>query len=138
MTDWEFVSFLDNAAHWVFNKSAMSEAHEGAGQYLSLSLSGAHRYIDMPKEDLRALFLAELGKAIPAVREARLTRFLVVRERFATFAPAPGSAACRLHVRTPVRNLFLAGEWTDNDWPSTMEGAVRSGHLAAREVAKTL
>ncbi len=138
VADWEFVSFLDNAAHWVFNKSAMSDAQESNGQYLSLSLSGAHKYIDMPKEELRALFLAELGKAIPRVREARVTRFIAVRERYATFTPSPGSAAYRLPVRTPVRNLYLAGEWTDNDWPSTMEGAVRSGQFAARAAAKDL
>ena len=30
-----------------------------------------------------------------------------------------------------VANLFLAGEWTDTGWPSTMEGAARSGFAAA-------
>jgi squalene-associated FAD-dependent desaturase len=138
VADWEFASFLDNAAHWVFNKSAMSDSGSGPGQYLSVSLSGAHAYIDMPKEELRARFLAELGKAIPAITQAQVTRFIVVRERFATFSPSPGSAANRLPCRTPVPNLFLAGEWTDNDWPSTMEGAVRSGAIAADEVAKAV
>jgi len=138
VADWEFVSFLDNAAHWVFNKSAMSGDGTGPGQYLSVSLSGAHAYIDMPKDELKALFLSELGKAVPGIKGANVTRFIVVRERFATFTPAPGTAANRLPCRTPVPNLFLAGEWTDNDWPSTMEGAVRSGIAAAREAAQVL
>ena len=36
--------------------------------------------------------------------------------------------------RTSVPNLLLAGDWTATGWPATMEGAVRSGHLAAEAV----
>jgi zeta-carotene desaturase len=31
-------------------------------------------------------------------------------------------------------NFFLAGDWTRSGWPATMEGAVRSGYLAAEAV----
>ena len=54
-----------------------------------------------------------------------------MKQHQATFRPRPGSARCRLPQETPIPNLFLAGEWTDTGWPSTMEGAVRSGVLAA-------
>ncbi|HZA23609.1 MAG TPA: FAD-dependent oxidoreductase, partial [Dehalococcoidia bacterium] len=32
-------------------------------------------------------------------------------------------------------NLFLAGEWTQTGWPSTMESAVRSGYNAAAAIS---
>jgi uncharacterized protein with NAD-binding domain and iron-sulfur cluster len=37
---------------------------------------------------------------------------------------------------TPLANLFLAGDWTATGWPATMEGAVRSGYLAAEGVLR--
>jgi uncharacterized protein with NAD-binding domain and iron-sulfur cluster len=43
----------------------------------------------------------------------------------------PGIDALRPPQRTPVPGLVLAGDWTATGWPATMEGAVRSGVLAA-------
>ena len=135
VTDLEFAAFLDNDVQWVFNKTAIYGEDGGHGQRLCISLSAAHKFIDMPKDELYRLVVDELRRAIPATGEASVTRFIVVRERYATFAPRPGSAAYRLPSRTPVRNLFLAGAWTDTGWPSTMESAVRSGENAARAIA---
>ena len=43
----------------------------------------------------------------------------------------PGDDSLRPTQRTPVEGLFLAGDYTQTGWPATMEGAVRSGFLAA-------
>ena len=137
VTDQEFTSFLDSEIQWVFNKSRMYNLNGPEGQYLCISLSGAHKYIDMPKESLRKLFVGELGRLFPAAKGASVTQFTVVKERFATFTPAPGSAAYRLPARTPVPNLFLAGAWTDTGWPATMESAVRSGVICAQAIMGT-
>lgn len=132
-----FVAFVNSPAQFVFNRTAMRGQSGEGRQHLSVSLSGAHRYIDMSKEELERLFLPELARLFPKARETRVERFLVVKERYATFSAAPGSAKHRLPARTPVPNLFLAGEWTTTGWPSTMEGAVRSGLAAAHEVMKS-
>jgi uncharacterized protein with NAD-binding domain and iron-sulfur cluster len=60
--------------------------------------------------------------------------FFVTREREATFRPGPGSRALRPAALTRAPGLYLAGAWTDTGWPATMEGAVRSGDLAAQAV----
>jgi uncharacterized protein with NAD-binding domain and iron-sulfur cluster len=52
----------------------------------------------------------------------------------ATFSPAPGSDRWRPGQKSPLSGLFLAGDWTLTGWPSTMEGAVRSGYLAAEAI----
>jgi zeta-carotene desaturase len=44
--------------------------------------------------------------------------------------------AVRPAVVTNLANLFLAGDWTATGWPSTMEGAVRSGRAAAAAYGK--
>lgn len=134
-----FVAFLDSPLQWVFDKSRMQGADPGgpSGQYLCVSISGAWEYMDMPKADVRRIVLAEMEAAFPQAAEAQVRDVLVIKSP-ATFRCTPGSAALRPPAITPISNLFLAGDWTDTGWPSTMEGAVRSGAAAAEAVASTV
>ena len=77
----------------------------------------------------------ELAEFFPAVREAKLIKATVIKEVHATFSPAPGSDAFRPSHTSPWPRLFLAGDWTATGWPSTMEGAVRSGYGAAEALS---
>jgi uncharacterized protein with NAD-binding domain and iron-sulfur cluster len=114
----------------VFDRSQASGLHEG--QYLAVSLSDATTLIDRSVDELRATFLPALAELFPAARAATVTWFGVTRARHATFRPSPGTASLRAGPATGVPGLYLAGAWTDTGWPATMEGAVRSGHTAAR------
>ena len=87
-----------------------------------------------PRQEIIELCLEELRKVLPAVSEAVLVKGTVVKEMNATFSPAPGSNQWRPAQKRPVKNLFLAGDWTATGWPATMEGAVRSGYLAAEAI----
>ena len=66
--------------------------------------------------------------------EGTLLRSRVVTEHAATFSAVPGVDRIRPPQASPVENLFVAGDWTRTGWPATMEGAVRSGYLAAEGV----
>ena len=134
----DFIVFLNSPVQWVFNKSLIQEANESHGQYLCISLSGAWRYVDTPKEEIKELLTREMARLFPRAREARVKRVRVIKEPHATFRSSPGAAVCRLSQATPIPNLFLAGEWTDTGWPSTMEGAVRSGVFAADALASRI
>jgi len=70
----------------------------------------------------------------PVVGEARLVKSTVLKEARATFSVVPGLDRYRPAQRTAWPGLFVAGDWTETQWPSTMEGAARSGRLAAGEV----
>jgi len=131
--DLDFAAFINSETQWVFNKSKMWHL-DGDSQYLDISLSGARHYIDLPKEEIIERFTRELRRLFPKARQARVERCLVVKQRRATFAAVPGSAKYRLPCRTPIENLFLAGDWTATGWPATMESAVRSGLACAREI----
>jgi squalene-associated FAD-dependent desaturase len=125
---------------WVFNHTAIQgrSAPAGEGQYLQLVISASYELLALDKVAIRDRVLAELGQIWPAAREARLLRWWVVTEHGATFAVRPGVEALRPRQRTPIDGLFLAGDWTDTGWPATMEGAVRSGYLAAQEILTDL
>ena len=118
----EFAAFLDSPVQWVFNRSRIQGADPNGGQYLCISVSGAWDYVDRPKEELRELFAAEMARLFPKAAEARIERSLVVKQPQATFRPLPGASALRPTQVTPIPNLFLAGDFTDTGWPSTMEG----------------
>ena len=99
--------------------------------------SGAEAVVARSNDELVALALEELRSACPDARDAVVRRAVVVRERKATFSVAPGVPP-RPAVRTAIPGLFLAGDWIGNDLPATIEGAVTSGHAAAREAARYL
>jgi zeta-carotene desaturase len=90
--------------------------------------------VEMPRQAIIDLALGELKDFFPGVANARLERAHVVKEIRATFSAAPGLEQQRPVSRTAIPNLFLAGDWTRSGWPATMEGAVRSGYLAAEAV----
>lgn len=130
--DRDFAAFLNTPLQWAFNKSRL-HALDGDGQYIDISLSGARDIIDLSGEEIATSFRKEVDALFPAARGATLERSLVVKQRDATFAATPGVGVLRPRQRTPLAGLYLAGDWTDTGWPSTMESAVRSGILAARE-----
>ena len=134
--DVPFAAGVRTPVQWLFDRT--SGAGLDRGQYLAISLSAADAELDMTVEDLRSRFLPALGELLPRAADARVELFLVTREHAATFRAAPGARALRPGPRTSIPGLVLAGTWTDTGWPATMEGAVRSGHAAAREVLKTV
>lgn len=132
---------IGRTVQWVFNHTAIQGRRPGdapGGEYLQLVVSAAYDLLPLDKAAIRDLALKELGELFPAARDAVLLRWWVVTEHGATFAVRPGVDALRPPQRTPVEGLFLAGDWTATGWPATMEGAVRSGYLAAEGVLQDL
>ena len=83
-------------------------------------------------------YLPALVRLLPAAADAEVLDFTVTREPRATFRARPGTRRLRPPQRTEVPGLYLAGAWTDTGWPATMEGAVRSGLIAARAALSDL
>ncbi|CAM5292846.1 FAD-dependent oxidoreductase OS=Streptomyces alboniger OX=132473 GN=CP975_31245 PE=4 SV=1 [Streptomyces alboniger] len=131
-----FFAALGTPVQWVFDRTDASGLTEG--QYLALSQSAAQDEIDAPVAALRARYLPELERLLPAAHGAEVRDFFVTRERTATFAPTPGVGRLRPGARTRARGLYLAGAWTATGWPATMESAVRSGISAAEAALSAL
>jgi len=121
-------AMLDRTVQWVFNKND--------GRYVQVVVSASRSLIEMPRAEVIALAVRELAEFFPLVRGAKLEKAHVVKEVRAVFSARPGLEAQRPPARTAIRNLFLAGDWTRSGWPATMEGAVRSGYLAAEAVTE--
>jgi zeta-carotene desaturase len=131
ITELDFVGLRGATLQWLFNKGKILGSSE---YHVSLVLSGAHRHIGRSKEELLATALLELGDLFPEAQNANLLHSLVIKERFATFSPTGEAELLRPPARTPVRGLYLAGDWTATGLPATIEGAVQSGYTAARAI----
>ncbi|MDE3149150.1 MAG: FAD-dependent oxidoreductase, partial [Acidobacteriota bacterium] len=104
------------------------------GSYLELVISASRPFAALSREQAIAQSLTELAEFFPLVKEAKLEKAAFVKEVRATFGVPPGIDAARPRAASPWPNLFLAGDWTATAWPSTMESAARSGHLAAEAI----
>jgi uncharacterized protein with NAD-binding domain and iron-sulfur cluster len=104
-------------------------------------ISAARQWLDVPREDALKQFERQIRTVFPRAREANLLRGVTVIEKRATFAPTPGIDRLRPQQAPPaggIENLYLAGDYTLTGWPATMEGAVRSGYLAASKIVGAL
>jgi squalene-associated FAD-dependent desaturase len=131
---------------WVFNHTSIrshgaddvNQTANGPEQYLQMVVSAAYALQTMEPAQIRDLAIEDLRVIWPAARGAIVKRWRVVTEHGATFSVRPGVDTLRPPQRTPIDGLFLAGDWTATGWPATMEGAVRSGYLAAEEILQVL
>ena len=135
-----FVTLLDTTTQWIFNKTALYGDPNGAskakGQYLQLVISASYELLQKPRQEIIDLCLKEVRHALPAALQAKLLKATVIKEAAATFSPQPGVDRWRPRQETSIKGLFLAGDWTRTGWPATMEGAVRSGYLAAEGILR--
>lgn len=140
ITSEPFIALLDRTTQWIFNKTLLSNRPEikgqaqEPGQYLQLVISASYDLVERSRQEIMDLCWRELCEVLPAAREAKLLKSTVIKEVAATFSPAPGCDRWRPDAgaaRPVLSNLILAGDWTNTGWPSTMEGAVRSGYRAA-------
>ena len=137
--DEPFVTLLDTNTQWIFNKSQLYGPENGENhqeQYLQMVISASYDLMKKSRQEIIDLCLREVRQALPRAQEAQLMKATVIKEVAATFSPQPGVDRWRPKQETKVPGLFFAGDWTATGWPATMEGAVRSGYLAAEAVLR--
>jgi uncharacterized protein with NAD-binding domain and iron-sulfur cluster len=121
---------VDCLGQWVFNRGEVASGEF----YLQVVVSASGELKALGREEIERRIVAELAQLFPAAASARLLRAKVVTEHAATFSAVPGVDQWRVPQASPVANLAVAGDWTATGWPATMEGAVRSGYLAAEVI----
>ncbi len=116
-------------SQWIF-----SHTDRGPNPYYQIVISASREAASMPGPQLIARVCKELEEVFAEPIERNLRGAKVITEHRAVFSPVPGMDDMRPPQRTRIPNLFLAGDWTATGWPATMEGAVRSGYLAAEAI----
>jgi zeta-carotene desaturase len=133
ITDLEHAVLLDREVHWMYNQSRLQTGR--GGHYIELVISATRSFAALSREAAIKLVLSELEEFFPLVNEAKLEKVALIKEVRATFGVSPDIDSARPSAMSPWPNCFLAGDWVATGWPSTMESAARSGHLAAEALA---
>jgi uncharacterized protein with NAD-binding domain and iron-sulfur cluster len=121
---------IDCLSQWAFDRGEVAPGE----YYLQVVVSAARDLKGLGRDEVQRRIVEELGKLFPPIAQAKLLRAKVVTEHTATFSAVPGVDQWRVSQASPVANLAVAGDWTATGWPATMEGAVRSGYLAAEAI----
>lgn len=129
-------TFVGRLSQWLFNRSEIRGIREPGSHYYQVVISASRNLADLSQDQVIRQVVEELGAIWPAAAEARLTHARLVTEHKAALSMTPGVDALRPAQQSPIPNLQLAGDWTNTGWPSTMEGAVRSGYLAAENILR--
>jgi squalene-associated FAD-dependent desaturase len=130
--DLPHVVLIDGVGQWVFNRGETAPGEH----YVQVVVSAARQFRGLSHDEVQRRVLDELRQLLPAAREAVLRRARVVTEHAATFSAVPGVDRWRPPQASPLENMLVAGDWTATGWPATMEGAVRSGYLAAEALLR--
>jgi squalene-associated FAD-dependent desaturase len=126
---------LGRLAQWVFADSSQDSPSDSTGpHYCQVVISASHQVVGRDRLRIARAVVEELGAHWPRASWRHVVRWRVLTRREAVFAAVPGLAPRRPAQATPYVGLWIAGDWTRTGWPATMEGAVRSGYLAATGV----
>jgi zeta-carotene desaturase len=150
ISDVDHAVLLDRTIQWMFHKSQLLEGREnearenesreneahGNGSYVELVVSCSRGLVEKSKAEIVEMAVKESQEFFPAARTAKLLKSTVIKDVHATYSPRPGIEPYRPRPETAWPRVFLAGDWTATGWPATMEGAVRSGYLAAEALAR--
>jgi squalene-associated FAD-dependent desaturase len=131
ITDLPHAVLLDREIHWMYNKSVLQPWRKTKGSYLELVQSASRKFAALERQQAIDQALSELAEFFPTIKQAKLEKAALIKEVRATFGVPPGIDTLRPPSASPWPNCYLAGDWIDTGWPSTMESAARSGHLAA-------
>ncbi len=141
---------IDRLSQWIFNRDVLhardsaslrkpenGERSESDHNY-QVIISASRNIASSTQQEVIEQVVRELADVFPQAGEAALLHARLVTEHRAVFSVQPGAESCRPPQQSPIANVQLAGDWTRTGWPSTMEGAVRSGFLAAENVLRLL
>ena len=133
ITELKHAVLVERLSQWLFAKDHFSDQTLGEYRY-QVVVSASRHLVEMPNQQVIVRVCEELRSIFSAMSEANVIDAKVVTDKRAVFSATPGIDDLRPSQQTDIENLYLAGDWTQTGWPATMEGAVRSGFLAAEKI----
>ena len=120
----QFINVIDSPLQWIFNKSSQDNQY----QLLDISISDGKDLLQKTTADIIDLIFKELKSIFPEFDVKFVEKYKIIKERKATFRCTPNTKKYRLTNISPIDNLYIAGDWVDTGWPSTMESAAISAY----------
>lgn len=138
VTETDDFHLVARTAAAVYQDQAPRTYPYAGGSRISVSLAPGEEFLSWEPAAIVRHVLAVLGAANPSIAAANVTKAVVLKHPRHLVRPLPGAMTWRPSQVTPVANLFLAGDWTQQDFFGSQEGAVRGGKACAREILTRL
>jgi zeta-carotene desaturase len=122
----KFYGLIDSDIHWIFNHN----------KHVTLVTSSAERFMNQSEDEISEKFIKELETRFSDFNKNKIIGLKIIKEKRATFIPSVETEEKRLNLKRMFGNLIISGDWTNTELPSTIEGAIKSGFLAASEIKK--
>ncbi|MDA7503673.1 hydroxysqualene dehydroxylase HpnE [bacterium] len=136
ITDLKHAVFVEKFSQWIFSRGSSKNKENKQTHRYQIVISASRNLSNMNHDEIVETVMNELKEVWASAREANVLHFRVITEKRAVFSVTPGIDELRASQATHIPNLHLAGDWTSTNWPATMEGAVRSGYLAAENIIR--
>lgn len=117
-----------------YDLSNINRGYRQRPSIITSNVIGSERIGEVSDARIIEKTLEELAEYLPEARQAKLLHSVVHRIPMAIHAPEPGTESLRPPVRTPVEGLFVAGDWIDTAFPSSMESAAAAGWMVAEAI----
>jgi zeta-carotene desaturase len=134
ISDLDHAWLLDTTIEWFFHKSRIRRYPRGSGSYVEVVIAGSRNQLELEREEILSGAVREVEMFFPEAKKSKLIKSGILKEARATFSVTTGLDEYRPVQESGLKGLYLAGDWTATEWPATMEGAARSGRLAAGAV----
>ena len=118
---------------FVFDRGQLHNAQAGL---LAVVISSAQAALQRPHEQLANEIGAQLAHTLQMPQLAQAQWHQIITEKRATYACSPNLK--RPLNQTQLPSLVLAGDYTANDYPATLETAVMSGKQAAQSLISNM
>ncbi|KAH8491223.1 hypothetical protein H0E87_023388, partial [Populus deltoides] len=107
---------------------------EGQGSLLQCVLTPGDPYMPLTNDKIIERVSKQVLTLFPSSQGLEVTWSSVVKIAQSLYREGPGKDPFRPDQRTPVKNFFLAGSYTKQDYIDSMEGATLSGRQASAYV----
>jgi uncharacterized protein with NAD-binding domain and iron-sulfur cluster len=131
-----FMGVGGKTIQWIFNRNKILHTVHHERQCLAVVISGANELLVHTRDELVTLCHKELSEIFPQIKFSELLYSFVIKERHATFSATPGNEKYRMDTVSSIKNMYVAGDWTNTKLPATIEGAIKSGVDAAQKKMK--
>ncbi|HEU4328314.1 MAG TPA: FAD-dependent oxidoreductase [Roseiflexaceae bacterium] len=111
--------------------------HQGRGSIVELVVAPAEQLIARSDSEVLDVVLSDFYRMHPAARSARLLKHHLVRIPNSVYQARPGVDKYRPDQASPVSNLFLVGDYTQQEFLASIEGAVRSAKRGIERIDRT-
>lgn len=117
------IGVINSLTHWIFLKK----------DYVSITISSANSLLKLSSEELASKVWTEVKQTLE-ISQDEVPEFKVLKEKKATYEQSPENTNLVKNIKNLPKNLIICGDWTEKNFPSTIESSILSGKKSVEKL----